>query len=145
MSEQDQVHPVLEFNPMTQEQLLCTIWRPTTKTFQVILETFPGVTPTQATGKHRMSYCLEQIIDIDRPRLHFALKEVLMCHVCHYLTSEQARLKASQACQPDNLPVVSLTAGGFANVLGSRVALDKLVEAPFKALGFLLGNLCLPQ
>jgi hypothetical protein len=57
-----------------------------------------------------MSYCLDQIVDIDGRRLHFALKTALMCHVCHYQIIQQARMMAGYACQPDNSTVVSLTA-----------------------------------
>ncbi len=64
MSEQDQVLVIPEFDSTTQEQLLLTIWRPTTKTFQVILKTLPP-TSTQATRKCWTSYCSEQIVDID--------------------------------------------------------------------------------
>jgi hypothetical protein len=46
--ERDQVQPVSGFDPKTQKQVLCTIWRPTTRTFQIILETIPRATSTQA-------------------------------------------------------------------------------------------------
>jgi hypothetical protein len=65
-----------------------------------------------------MSYCLDQIIDIHGRRLHFALKTALMCHVSHYQIIQQARVTAGCACQPDDLTVVSLTAGGFFQRIG---------------------------
>jgi hypothetical protein len=84
MSEQDQVQPVPGFDPKTQNQVLCTIWRPTMWTFQIILETIPRATLTQAKSQHRMSYCLEQIVNVDGQCLHFASKTALMCHVHHH-------------------------------------------------------------
>jgi hypothetical protein len=41
MSKQDQVQPIPCFDPKTQKQVLCTILRPTTWTFQIILEAIP--------------------------------------------------------------------------------------------------------
>jgi hypothetical protein len=145
MTEQDQVHPVPEFDPTIQEQSLHTIWRPTTKAFQVIQNTFPHATPTQATRKHWMIYCLEQIINIDRHCLNFASKDALMCHVCRYTTLEQARLRQANHANQRICLWCLQQQEGFANVLGSRVTLDKLTEALFKASSFLLDNLCLLQ
>ena len=136
MSEQDQVHPVPGFNPKTQEQSLCTIWRPTTKTFQVILKTFPYVTPTQATCKHQMSYCLEQIDNIDGRCLHFVPKEALVCHVCYYISLEQACLTASQPCHPDNLPVVYPTAGGFCHCVVIQSGSGQVNRRTVRGFGF---------
>jgi hypothetical protein len=128
--------PSQSFDPTTQEQSLCTIWRPTTKTFQVVLETFPHATPTQATGKRRMSYCLEQIVNIDGRCLHIASKEALMCHVHHHITLEQAHFTASQPCQPDNLPVVSLTAGGFCQRVGIQSDSGQVDGSTVQGFGF---------
>jgi hypothetical protein len=91
------------------------------RTFQVILETIPRATLTQTKSQRWMSYCLEQIVDINRQRLHFASKTVLMCHVCHHQTMQQTRLTASQPCQPDDSTGVSLTAEGFCQLTGIQV------------------------
>ncbi len=48
MSAQDQVQPIPGFDPKTQKQVLCTIWRPTTWTIQVFLKSIPRATLTQA-------------------------------------------------------------------------------------------------
>jgi hypothetical protein len=133
MFEQDQVQPIPGFNTKTQKQVLCTIWRPTMKTFQVILETIPHVTLTQAKSKHWMSYCLEQIVDCDRQRLHFAPKTALMCHVHHYQIMQQARLMASHPCQPDDWTVVSPTEGGLCQLAGIQVGSgqgDGIIDDP---------------
>jgi hypothetical protein len=98
MSEHDQVQPVPDFNPKTQEQVLDTIWRPTMQTFQIILKTIPRATLCQAQSQRRKSYCSEQIVDVNRQCLHFALKAVLMRYITHHQTMQQERLKASQPC-----------------------------------------------
>jgi hypothetical protein len=126
MSERDQVQPVPGFDP-TKKQVLCTIWRPKTKSFQVILKTHPRATPTQAKETGQMSYCLDQIVDIDGCRLHFASKTTLMCHVCHYKIIQQARMMADYACQPDDLTVVTQTAGGFFQRTGPHPTKNPLV------------------
>jgi hypothetical protein len=97
MSECDQVQPIPGFDPKTKKQVLHTIWRPKTKSFQVILETIPRATPTQAKRKGQMSYCLDETVDIGGRHLHFASKTVLMCHVCHYQIIQQARVMAGYA------------------------------------------------
>jgi hypothetical protein len=94
MSERDQVKPVPGFDSKTKKQVLRTIWRPKTKSFQVILKTIPGATPTQAKSKCRMSYCLDKIVDFNSRHLHFALKTALMCHVRHYQIIQQACMTA---------------------------------------------------
>jgi hypothetical protein len=121
MSECDQVQPILGFNPKTQKQVLHTIWRPTTQTFQIILETIPRATPTQAKSQHRMSYCLKEIVDVKGQRHRFASKAALMWHVHHHPTTQQARLTASQPCQPDDLTAMSLTVGGFCQHAGIQI------------------------
>jgi hypothetical protein len=121
MSEQDQVQPIPGFDPKTQKQVLCTFWRPTTKTFQVILKTITCATLTQAKSKPWMSYCLGQIVNINGQCLHFSSKTALMCHVRHYQIMQQACLTASQPCQPDDLTVVSPTKGGFCQLAGIQV------------------------
>jgi hypothetical protein len=68
-----------------------------------------------------MSYCLEQIVNVDGRCLHFAFKTLLMCHVRHHQTMQQACLTASQPCQPDDSTVVSPTAGGVCQRAGIQV------------------------
>jgi hypothetical protein len=120
MSEQDQVQFIPGFDPKMQEQVLCTIWRPTTWTIQVILETLPHAALTQAKSQHWIC-CLEQIVDIVRQRLHFASKTALMCHIHHHQTMQQACLTASQPCQPDDLIEVPPIAEGFCQLAGNQV------------------------
>jgi hypothetical protein len=97
MSERDQVQPVPSFDPKTKKHVLRTSWRPKTKSFQAIFETIPRATPTQAKSKGQMSYCLDEIVDINRCHLHFASKTVLMCHIRHYQIIQQARVTAGYA------------------------------------------------
>jgi hypothetical protein len=54
------------------------------QSFQIILETILRATLTQAKSQHRMSCCLEAIVDVNGQCLHFAPKEALMCHVHHH-------------------------------------------------------------
>ncbi len=54
MLEHDQVHPVRDFDLKTQKQVLCTIWKPRTGTFQIILDTIPRETLTQIKGQQRI-------------------------------------------------------------------------------------------
>ncbi len=96
MSEHDQVHPVPGFDPKTQKQVLRTIWKPRTMTFQYALNTIPPETLNQAKGKQLMWYCLEEIVDVDRQCLYFASEAAQMCHIYHYQTAQQAHLTASQ-------------------------------------------------
>jgi hypothetical protein len=121
MSERDQVQLVPGFNPKTQKQVLCTIWRPTTQSLQIILKSIPLATLTQAKSQRWMSYCSKEIVDVDGQCLHFALKEVLMCHIRHHQTLQQACLMASQPCQPDDSTAVSLTVGRFCQRAGIQI------------------------
>jgi hypothetical protein len=137
MSEHDQVQPVPGFDLKTQKQVLCTIWRPTTWSFQITLETIPRATLTQAKSQHWMSYCLEGIVDVNRQCLHFASKEALMCHIHHHQTLQQARLTVSQPCQPDDSTVVSPTAGGFFQHAGIQIGSGQANESTGPGLGTL--------
>jgi hypothetical protein len=101
---------------------------PKTKSFQFILETLPRATPTQAKGTGWMSYCLDQIFDIDGHCLHFASKTALMCHVRHYQIIQQAHVMAGYECQPDGLTVVTPTAGGFFQRAGPHPTKNPLVK-----------------
>jgi hypothetical protein len=110
------------------KQVLRTIWRPKTKSYQVIFKPLPHGTPTQAKGTGRMSYCSDQIVDIDGCHFHFALKTALMCHVRHYQIIQQAGVTAGYTCQPDDLTVVTPTAGGFFQRAGPRPTKNPLVK-----------------
>jgi hypothetical protein len=48
MLERDQVHPIPGFDPKTQKEVLCTIWKSRTGTFQNVLDTIPRETLNQA-------------------------------------------------------------------------------------------------
>ena len=88
------------------------------RTFQIILKTISHATLTRPKSHQRMSYCLEQIVNIDRQCLHFAATTALMCHICHHQATQQARLTASHPCQPDDSTAVSLIARVFFQCAG---------------------------
>jgi hypothetical protein len=124
MSERDKVHPVPGFDPMTQKQVLRTIWKPRMGTFfQNILDTIPRETLNQAKGRQQMQYCLEEIVDVDGQCLHFASKAALMCHFHHHQTIQQAHLTASQLGHPETCvsTMVTLTAGSFCQHSGLQI------------------------
>jgi hypothetical protein len=72
-----------------------------------------------------MSYCLEEIIDVNGQSLHFASKAGLMCQIHHHQPTQRARLMASQPCQLDDSTVVSLIAGGFCKCAGIQIVCGK--------------------
>jgi hypothetical protein len=74
MIENDHIYPVPGFDPTTQKQVLCAIWRPKLGTFKYVLDTMPQETPDQPKVKQWMRFCLEEIVDVDRCQLYFASK-----------------------------------------------------------------------
>jgi hypothetical protein len=60
-----------------------------------------------------------------------------MCHIHHHQTLQQARLTASQPCQPDDLTVVSLTVGGFCQRAGIQIGSGQVNRSTGPGLGIL--------
>ncbi len=54
MLEHDPIYPTPGFDPRTQKQVMCTIWRSQTSTFQSIIDTMPRETPKQTQGQQQM-------------------------------------------------------------------------------------------
>ncbi len=101
MLKHDQVYPAPVFDSKAQKQVLRTIWKPRTGTFQYVLDTMPQETLEQSKGQQRMQYCLEEIVDVNGQHLYFELKAELMCHISHHQATQQTLLTASQIDQPD--------------------------------------------
>jgi hypothetical protein len=59
-----------------------------------------------------------------------------MFHIHHFIPLEQACLMASQPCQPDNLHVVSLTAGGLCQCVGIQTGSGQVNRKTFQGFAF---------
>jgi hypothetical protein len=66
----DQIHPAPVFDPKTQKQVFCTIWKPRMGTFQNVLDTMLRETLKQSKGQQRMGFCSEEVVDVDRQSLY---------------------------------------------------------------------------
>jgi hypothetical protein len=89
MTEDDIIHPVPGFDPMTQKQVFCAIWRPRSMNFNHVLDTVPRGTPDHPKVQRWMQFCSEEIVDADGRQLYFASKEDLTCHISHRQESQQ--------------------------------------------------------
>jgi hypothetical protein len=65
MTENNTIHPVPGFDPTSQNQMLCSVWRPRLMTFKTVLETMPRRTPDRPKVQRWMIFCFEEIVDVD--------------------------------------------------------------------------------
>jgi hypothetical protein len=65
MTANDMIHPVPGFDPASQKQVLCSIWRPRLMTFRTVLDTVPQGTPDCPKVPRQLTFCSEEIVDVD--------------------------------------------------------------------------------